>query len=181
MPNYRRANAEGGCYFFTVNTLHRQPLLTEASVRDALREAISSVRKTLPFTINAWVLLPDHLHCLWTLPPGDADFATRWKLIKAKVTQQCGGSLIRSEYITARRQKKHQGSLWQNRYWEHLIRDDSDFARHVDYVHLNPVKHGHVKYVGDWPYSSFHRYVNEGIYPQNWAGNEEKSEAEFGE
>ena len=170
MPNYRRANAEGGCYFFTVNTLRRQPLLIEEDVRAALRDAIEYVRTTLPFVIDAWVLLPDHLHCVWTLPPDDADFATRWKLIKTKVTQQCGDRLMRDKYMTARRKEKRQGTLWQNRYWEHQIRDEHDFARHVDYVHWNPVKHGHVKCVADWPHSSFHRYVKEGIYPHDWVG-----------
>lgn len=134
MPNYRRANVKGGCYFFTVNTLRRQPFLVETHVRAALREAIETVRTTLPFAIDAWVLLPDHLHCLWTLPSGDADFATRWRLIKTRVTQCCGARLMRDEYMTARRKEKRQGSLWQNRYWEHQIRDECDFARHVDYI-----------------------------------------------
>lgn len=168
-----------------MNTLRRQPFLVDADVRAALREAIESVRTTLPFAIDAWVLLPDHLHCLWTLPPGDADFATRWKLIKTKVTQQCGDRLMRYEYMTARRKAKRQGSLWQHRYWEHQkIRDERDFARHVDYVHWNPVKHGHVKCVADWPYSSFHRYVKEGIYPHDWVGRVTPAatrDAEFGE
>lgn len=181
MPNYRRANIEGGSYFFTVNTLRRQPFLIEADVRTALRQAIEYVRSTLPFAIDAWVLLPDHMHCVWTLPPGDADFATRWRLIKTRVTQRCGPRLMRDEYMTARRKEKRQGSLWQNRYWEHQIRDERDFARHVDYVHWNPVKHGHVRYVADWPYSSFHRYVKEGICPSDWATSEERIEAEFGE
>lgn len=181
MPNYRRANAEGACYFFTVNTLHRQPILVNEDVRVALREAIKTTRTTLPFTIDAWVLLPDHLHCLWTLPSGDADFATRWKLIKTKVTQQCGVGLMRDELMTSRRKKKQQGSIWQNRYWEHQIRDQRDFALHADYIHWNPVKHGHVKCVADWPYSSFHRYVKQGICPQNWATGEDEIETGFGE
>ena len=189
MPNYRRANAEGGCYFFTVNTLHSQPFLIDADIRAALRGAIESVRKTLPFMIDAWVLLPDHLHCLWTLPEGDADFATRWRLIKTRVTQHCGARLARDEHMTARRKEKRQSSLWQNRYWEHQIRDEDDFARHVDYVHWNPVKHGQVMRVEDWPYSSFHRYVKEGVYPQDWVGrgtpavtqDNKKIKTEFGE
>lgn len=183
MPNYRRANAGGGCYFFTVNTLHRQSFLVDGDVRTALRGAIESVRLTLPFTIDAWVLLPDHLHCLWTLPEGDADFATRWRFIKTRVTQRCGARLARYEYMTARRKEKRQNSLWQNRYWEHQIRDENDFARHVDYVHWNPVKHGQVTRVADWPYSSFHRYVQAGVYPQDWVGRVTPAIAqmEFGE
>lgn len=181
MPNYRRADTKGGCYFFTVNTLHRQPILVEADIRTALREAIQAVRTSLPFTIEAWVLLPDHLHAIWNLPQGDADFATRWRIIKTKVTQCCGTRLLREEYLTARRREKHQSSLWQNRYWEHEIRDDHDFARHVDYVHWNPVKHGHVKRVADWPYSSFHRYVQGGTYPLDWASDEKETWQNFGE
>jgi putative transposase len=181
MPNYRRAAIEGGTYFFTVTTLRRQPFLVAPEVRTALREAINTVRLTLPFTINAWVLLPDHLHCIWTLPPGDADFATRWRLLKTKVTQRCGENFGCDAYLTARRRKKGQGSLWQNRYWEHQIRDEQDFARHADYTHWNPVKHGQVKYVSDWPYSSFHRYVREGIYPSDWATGTNGDAGGFGE
>ena len=181
MSNYRRATAEGGCYFFTVNTHRRQPILVNADVRAALREAIQSVRTTLPFAIDAWVLLPDHLHCLWTLPSGDVDFSTRWRLIKTKVTQSCGARLMREDFMTLRRKEKRQGSLWQNRFWEHQIRDERDFARHLDYIHWNPVKHGHITAVADWPYSSFHRYVTDGIYPNDWATGEERGGAEFGD
>jgi len=181
MPNYRRANIEGACYFFTVNTLRRQPILVDEPIRIALRKAIEAVRVGLPFTIDAWVLLPDHLHCLWTLPRGDADFATRWKLIKTKVTQQCGSSFFRDEFITARRSKKGQGSIWQNRYWEHQIRDDNDFEQHANYIHWNPVKHGYVERVADWPYSSFHRYVQIGIYPCDWATGTDITGGIFGE
>jgi putative transposase len=181
MPNYRRAKVEGGCYFFTVNTLRRQPFLIEADVRDALREAIQSVRRALPFMIEAFVLLPEHLHCVWTLPAGDANFAARWRLIKTRVTQTCAARLMCDEYMTARRREKRQGSLWQNRYWEHQIRDERDFIKHVDYVHWNPVKHGHVTRVADWPYSSFHRYVKKGIYPYDWATNEKEIKVKFDE
>ena len=181
MPNYRRSQTEGGTYFFTVNTLQRQPFLVAADVREALREAIKEIRVSFPFAIDAWVLLPDHLHCLWTLPPGDADFATRWRIIKTRVTQGCGKRLMRDEYLTARRKHKLQGSLWQNRYWEHQIRDEGDFDRHADYIHWNPVKHGYVKVVANWQYSSFHQYVKEGVYPCDWASGEEEIGAEFGE
>lgn len=181
MPNYRRADVAGGTYFFTVNTLHRRAFLVHAEVRGALREAIKDVRTTLPFAIDAWVLLPEHLHCLWTLPPGDTDFATRWRLIKTKVTQGCGERFGNDQYLTERRRAKRQGSLWQNRYWEHLIRDERDFANHVEYAHWNPVKHGLVQRVADWPYSSFHRYVKEGIYPPDWASEGEATDKDYGE
>lgn len=168
MPDYRRARVAGGTYFFTVNTLHRQRILTDADVRAALRHAIVQVRATMPFTIDAWVLLPDHLHCIWTLPAGDADFSTRWRVIKTLVTQHCRGRLERQALLTARRHRKQQSTLWQNRYWEHQIRDERDLVGHVNYIHYNPVKHGYTACAADWPYSSFHRYVKEGIYPVEW-------------
>lgn len=135
MSNYRRANTPGGTYFFTVNTLHRQRFLTDADVRRALREGIKLAWRMKPFTIEGWVLLPDHLHGLWTLPPEDADFASRWSIIKRTVTQRCAARLNRPELLTERRRQRHQSSLWQHRFWEHQIRDEADFRRHVDYLH----------------------------------------------
>jgi putative transposase len=170
MPQYRRARTPGATFFFTVNTHLRQPFLIDADVRTALREGIERVRATMPFQIDAWALLPDHLHCLWTLPEGDGDFSTRWRIIKTVVTQQCGPRLNQHELLSKRRIAKNQSSLWQQRFWEHQIRDDIDFARHVDYIHWNPVKHGHVLRVVDWRYSSLHRYLRQGLLPANWAG-----------
>ena len=174
MPNYRRARVEGGTYFFTVNTFRRQPFLTDMDVRAALRAGIATVRAEHPFVIEAWVLLADHMHALWTLPPDDRDFSTRWQLIKRIVTQRCGARLHRPEWLTARRAQRHQSTLWQHRFWEHVIRGETDFVRHVDYMHWNPVKHGYVKRVKDWPYSSFHRYVKQGVLPPDWGGNGEE-------
>jgi len=168
MPNYRRAKVPGGTYFFTANTYRRQAFLTDADVRAALRDAIGTIRHTHPFRIDAWVLLPDHLHALWTLPPDDHDFSHRWRVIKRLVTQGCGARLHRPEWSTERRRQRHQSTLWQHRFWEHLIRDEDDFNRHVDYLHWNPVKHGYVESVKDWPYSSFHRYVKWGLLPLDW-------------
>ncbi len=168
MPNYRRANIDGGTYFFTVNTLSRQTFLLDDDVRAALREGIALVRLSHPFAVNAWVLLPDHLHCIWTLPPNDRDFSTRWRVIKRTVTQRCGARLNRLDLMTARRMLRKQSSLWQYRYWEHLIRNDRDYRHHVDYIHWNPVKHGYVKRAGDRPYSTFQRHVAEGIYLPDW-------------
>ena len=170
MPEYRRARTPGATFFFTVNTHLRQTFLIDADVRSALREGIERVRATMPFQIDAWVLLPDHLHCLWTLPDGDGDFSTRWRVIKTIVTQQCESRLHQDELLSERRAAKNQSSLWQQRFWEHQIRDDIDFARHVDYIHWNPVKHGHVSQVADWPYSSVHRYLRQGLLPANWSG-----------
>jgi len=169
MSRYRRAHHKGGTYFFTLNTLRRQPLLTLPKVRAALRESIDRTREQYPFEILAWVLLPDHLHCVWRLPTGDANFGVRWSLIKRHVTQATTldkPGIGPSESCAARR----EGALWQRRFWEHLIRDEDDFRRYVDYIHWNPVKHGLVNAVAEWPYSTFHRYVNERFI--RWTGVE---------
>lgn len=170
MSRYRRANVPGGSYFFTVVTERRQRILTEQAVRLALREAIETVREKRPFRIDGWVLLPDHLHAIWTLPEDDADFATRWRLIKSAVTRHCGEALAQAHYRTARRTAKSCGTLWQHRYWEHLLRDERDFRQHLDYLHFNPVKHGLVERVADWPWSSFHRWAAQGAYLPDWSG-----------
>jgi len=170
MSRYRRANVPGGCYFFTVVAERRQRILTDEPVRVALRAAIEKVRLRYPFTINAWVLLPDHLHTIWTLPFNDADFALRWRLIKTYVTRACGELYVNPQILTERRTAKKCGTIWQHRYWEHLIRDDEDFKKHMDYLHFNPVKHQLVGAVHEWPYSSFHRYVGQGVYHPNWVG-----------
>jgi putative transposase len=168
MPNYRRARVPGGSFFFTVVTERRQQVLTEEPVRLALREAIRSVRRDRPFQVDGWVLLPDHMHAIWTLPTDDPDYATRWRLIKAQVTQRLGAAYRSPALMTTRRQAKGQGSLWQHRYWEHWLRDDADVQRHLDYLHFNPVKHGLVSRAADWPWSSFHRFVAAGMYPPDW-------------
>jgi putative transposase len=169
MTRYRRLHTPGATYFFTLASQARRALLTSDSVRQALRGAIAEVRSDAPFVICAWVLLPDHLHCIWELPDGDADYGRRWSIIKRRVTQACVGL----ENTGERREsqiKRREGSLWQRRFWEHQIRDEDDFARHMDYIHFNPVKHGYVGQVSDWPYSTFHRYVKAGVYVADWAG-----------
>lgn len=170
MSRYRRAIAAGSSYFFTVVTYRRQPILCSEKIRKALRAAIESVRTSLPFVIDAWVLLPDHLHCAWTLPDGDADFSTRWMKIKRAVSLACGEEYRRDDWVTASKLKHRESTIWQRRFWEHQIRDEEDLACHIDYLHFNPVKHGHVQYVADWPYSTFHRYVRDGVYERDWAG-----------
>lgn len=167
MSNYRRVFIPGGTWFFTVNLLQRRN--NDLLVREIywLREAVKRVRERYPFRIDAWVVLPEHLHCVWTLPPGDADFSTRWRLIKSGFSRALPGT----EYRSNRRQAAGERGIWQRRYWEHFIRDDTDYQRHVDYVHVNPLKHGHVRRVADWPYSTFHQYVARGIYPVDWCGN----------
>ncbi len=145
MPNYRRAQVEGATWFFTVNLQQRRG--NDLLVRhiDTLRESICHVRRLHPFGIDAWVVLPEHMHCVWTLPPGDANFSLRWRLLKTFFCR----ALPADEYRSAYRILRGERGIWQRRYWEHLIRDEGDFRRHVDYVHINPLKHGLVTQVID--------------------------------
>ena len=181
MSRYRRANTPGVTYFFTVVTYRRREFLCDVAVRQALREAISKVRLQYPFLIDGWVLLPDHLHAIWTLPPGDANFSLRWQLIKRYVSRQCGGDLHQPVLMSDSKIKHRESTLWQRRYWEHVIRDEADFERHMDYLHYNPVKHGVVSQVKDWPHSSFHRCVEKGIYAEDWAEITLPDNGRFGE
>ena len=165
MPGYRRNRVPGGTYFFTVNLHERSSGLLVAHVA-ALREAVRAVRARRPFHIDAWVVLPDHMHAVWTLPAEDADYSDRWKAIKIAFAK----ALPKTERLSPVRAASGERGIWQRRFWEHTIRDERDYAAHVDYVHINPVKHGLVARVGDWPYSSFHRYLAEGVYAPDWAG-----------
>lgn len=169
MRTYTRARIAGGVYFFTVNLAKRRDndLLVRHIVD--LREAFRRTRQDHPFVIEAIVILPEHLHCLWRLPMGDADFPTRWRLIKARFSR----CIASEEGISESRQRKGERGLWQRRYWEHVIRDELDYRRHLDYIHFNPVKHGHVRSARDWPYSSFHRWVERGVYSADWAAPSE--------
>ena len=176
MPAYRRNFLPGATHFFTVILADRQnPLLTKHI--DLLREAFRYTRERHPFKVDAIVVLPEHLHAVWTLPPEDADYATRWRLIKSHFSR----SLPNTETISASRASKAERGIWQRRYWEHTIRDEVDYARHVDYIHFNPVKHGLASKVVDWKYSSFHRYVKQGVLPADWGGDGRMSGGEFGE
>jgi putative transposase len=166
MPQYIRAFVPGGTFFFTVTLLERRrKLLTEHI--DVLREIFKSARRRRPFTIEGIVILPDHLHCIWTLPVGDADFSTRWHDIKARFAAH----IPKDERLSNRRRNKGERGIWQRRFWEHVIRDERDYERHMDYIHYNPVKHGYVTRVRDWPYSSFHRQVRDGMYNLDWAAD----------
>ena len=167
MLQYIRAFAPGGTFFFTVTLLERRrKLLTEHI--DDLRAVFKAARQRRPFTVEARVILPDHLYCIWTMPSGGADFSTRWHDIKARFAAQ----IPRGERLSAPRLKKGERGIWPRRFGEHAIRDEGDYERHVDYLHYNPVKHGHVTRVVDRPYSSFHRYVRSGIYNLEWAGDD---------
>jgi putative transposase len=175
MSNYRRAFVPGGCWFFTVNLLERQQTLLVDHIA-TLREAVATTRQSHAFTIGAFVVLPDHLHAIWNLPPGDCDFSTRWRLIKNRFAR----ALPKRERLSAVRAARNERGIWQRRFWEHLIRDEADYARHVEYCYINPLKHRLVARVRDWPYSSFHRDVRAGLFPEDWGGDSETI-GDFGE
>jgi len=157
MSDYRRVYVPGGTYFFTVVTAGRRPWLQSPGALAALRHAMRATRYRRPFDTLAIVVLPDHLHTIWVLPENDHDFSIRWKTVK----QRCTNALRRSGL---------QPPFWQPRFWEHLIRDETDLRRHVDYIHYNPVKHGCCAMAADWTASSFHRFVEDGVYPRDWGG-----------
>jgi putative transposase len=175
MPNYRRAFVPGGTWFFTVNLLDRRQSLLVDHI-ETLRDAVARTQQPYAFEIDVFVVLPDHTHAIWTLPTGDADFSTRWRLIKSRFAK----ALPKQERLDAVRRARHERGIWQRRFWEHLIRDEMDFARHVEYCYINPVKHGLVSRVCDWPHSSFHRDVRAGIFSEDWAGDA-SAKGEFGE
>lgn len=166
MSNYRRAREGGSTYFFTVVTRERRHVLVLPHVLNALREAFRTVKQARPFDLDAIVILPDHLHAIWTLPPGDADFSARWGTIKRHVSKASG---MAAPNATHSMRTRGEIGFWQRRFWEHLIRNDDDYARHMDYIHFNPVKHGYVKRPADWMHSSFRKCVEQGIYSMDWA------------
>jgi putative transposase len=173
MPNYRR-HYDGTTWFFTVVTAGRRAYLTCAAERNALRDALQHCRQRYPFRIDAWVLLPDHLHAIWTMPETDTNYSRRWSIVKRIFTQRMREST--GEHSAAARQRivsssdADRTSCWQPRFWAHRISGDRDFAQHIDYIHINPMKHGHVARVVDWTWSSFHRYARDGLYPVDWGG-----------
>lgn len=156
---YRRAWCECGCYFFTVVTYERQPILTKQGNVLRLRRAFEYIKRKRPFIIDGIVVLPDPLHCIWRLPEDDCDFAIRWQLIKHYFSRSCSGI---KEVSNPTRKNKKEKAVWQRRYWEHLIRDEKDWCKHMDYIHYNPVKHGFVDKPIKWQYSSFKKCVERG-------------------
>ncbi|MDD2832844.1 MAG: transposase [Methylotenera sp.] len=161
---YRRNLVAGGTYFFTVTLIDRRSDLLIQHI-EVLRESLKKVQQHHPFEIVAWVVLPDHLHAVWTLPSDDSDYSGRWRAIKAHFVR-----VVKKQGVAITMRADGSAVCWQRRFWEHTIKDDNDLRRCVDYCYINPVKHGLVKAVVDWPYSSFHRDVKRGIYPSNWAG-----------
>jgi len=160
MPEYRRNRVPGGTYFFTVNLANRRSDLLVREI-ETLRAAIRAVRLTRPFHIDAWVILPDHMHCIWTLPEDDTDFSGRWRAIKMWFTK----ALL----------NRDGNSIWQKRFWEHTIRDDRDYRAHMDYVHFNPVKHGLATHPADWPYSTFRKCLALGLYDPAWSSPDQNN------
>ena len=165
MPNYRRAWVPGAAWFFTVNLLERRGNDLLVREIELLRRCVALERSRRPFSVLAWTVLPDHMHWLWRLPPGDADFATRWRRIRTDFSL----GIPRNERRTAARRRRGERGIWQRRYWEHLIRAPDDLRHHLDYIHYNPVKHGWASTAAAWPHSSFHACVQRGLYPPDWA------------
>jgi putative transposase len=175
MVLYRRNLVPGGTFFFTVTLADRHSRVLVEHVA-ALRDAFRLTRRERPFLVEAIVILPDHLHAIMTLPPDDADFSGRWRRLKSHFTRRAVAA-----GVPVSRNSRGEYGLWQRRFWEHTVRDENDFARHVDYIHLNPVKQGLTSRVADWPHSSFHRYVQQGLLPADWAGDARDVKGDFGE
>ena len=168
MPNYRRRRIAGGTYFFTVVTENRRPFLCTDLARQILRDAIADCGRDRPFDAVAMVLLPDHLHAIWTLPNGDADYSGRWARIKAQFTRewlQHGGEEQDQDFSRLRHRRR---GVWQRKFWEHHIRDERDFEKHFDYVHYNPVKHELAKCSHDYAYSTFGKWMKRSVYEAAW-------------
>jgi len=168
MPNYRRLFKPGGTFFFTAVTCKRQPLFNNHKARDFLHQCIQDVQEIHPFEMLATVLLPDHIHCIWKLPEKDLDFSIRWSIIKRSFSKMWLASGGKETWVSKSRKQHREAGIWQRRFWEHAIRDQEDFAKHVNYIHFNPVKHGYVKCPHQWPYSSFFRWVEEGYFKTDW-------------
>ena len=176
MSNYRRADATGATYFFTVTLANRQSDLLVKDI-ERLKQAFKLTASTASFETIAICVLPDHLHCIWQLPVGDNAYPQRWAAIKARFSRGLDAVETRSDSKITKREK----GIWQRRYWEHQIRDEHHFANHIDYIHHNPVKHGLVEQVSDWPYSTFHNDVKRGVYPAHWGSEFQAIKTQYGE
>jgi putative transposase len=171
MSDYRRYFVAGATYFFTILTYKRHPIFANDANVQRLREALVSVKSELPFEINAAVVLPDHAHFLWTLPQRDDAYSKRIGKMKVAFTRSLRGAGMLPKYVSRSRRDRHESDVWHRRFWEHLIRDQHDFDRHIDYVHYNPVKHGLVSCPHAWKASSFHYWVTRGVYEATWGCN----------
>ena len=162
MSDYRRWLVPGATYFFTVVTYQRRLILGSEEAVRLLSDVMREVRKNLPFHTIAMVVLPDHIHCVWSLPPDDLDFSTRWKKIKREFTVHWVALNERQPLVSSSRRFKGERGVWQRRFWEHLVRDEADLEHCCDYIHYNPVKHGYAASPGDWPWSTFARFCSVG-------------------
>ena len=168
--DFRRLFIPGGTYFFTVVTYNRRPIFKEPNAINALEDAIAYTMQRHPFDIVAYVIMPDHLHYIWTLPPGDDKYSMRWRLIKSHLTRHWAKDMERSQNVS--RAVKGEKDVWQRRYWEHLIRNENDLNQHIDYIHYNPVKHQYADFPEQWINSSFNDFVINGYYPKEWGRND---------
>lgn len=175
MPDYRRSQIKGGTYFITIVTCNRAPLFLQPDARRLLHDAWVDVTKRFPFTTDAVCMLPDHIHFLMTLPESDSDFSIRIREITRLFTKSFLPLSHMPDKRTASRINKKEAQIWQRRFWEHTIRNEYDLHQHLDYIHYNPVKHGLVKNVADWEWSSFHRYVRLNLYDANWGTDVERT------
>jgi putative transposase len=169
MSQYRRYYRSNSCVFLTIVTYQRQPIFENSANIELLRRVISKTKQEKSFDILAAAVLPEHLHFLWQLPEGDSDYSQRVSRLKTLFTRQLRGNNYRSNNISLSRHKHRESDVWQRRFWEHTIRDESDFHKHLDYIHYNPVKHKLVSCPHLWQYSSFHNWVKQGKYSQDWA------------
>ena len=176
MTNYRRYRLAGGTYFFTVAIVARHLDILVQNIQQ-LKAAFRDEHQRAPFINLALVVLPDHLHAIWRLPEGDSDYSNRWRRIKAGFSR----ALPMGDRVSPSQGMKGERGIWQRRFWEHTMRDEQDLHRHLDYIHFNPVKHGYVARVSDWPHSTFHEYMRRGVYTLDWGGCKDLLDAEFGE
>ncbi len=177
LMDYRRNFQPGGTFFFTLVTAQRHRLFDDGAAVNLLQQVVREVKAESPFTIDAWVILPDHLHMIWTLPSADADFSPRWSKIKSQFTRRWLASGGREEPVSVGKRRDDRRGVWQPKFIEHTIRDEDDFIAHVEYTHYNPVKHGHASYPKDWALSSFHEYVKRGIYSMDWCCSTTQNDA----
>ncbi len=167
---YRRLYVKGGTYFFTLVTYERRKIFSETNSVSLLHNALRYTNDRHPFKIVAFVIMPDHLHFIWTMPDDSSDFSIRWRLIKSHFTRNYQSN--ENVSVSPSRKMKGERDIWQRRFWEHLIRDEQDLTRHIEYIHFNPVKHGLANSPAEWENSSFSEYVSQGLYPVYWGANE---------
>ncbi len=177
MTSYKRLKINGAVYFFTLVLNDRIGSNLLIAEFNQLKESIKKVKASYPFKLNAMVVSPDHLHMIMSLAKNDTDYSVRIRLIKTYFSK----SLNKTEAISTSRKSKEERGIWQRRYWEYVIRNETDFINHLNYIHFNPVKHGCCNRAVDWPYSTFHNYVEKGLYPESWAITPLLSEVEAGE